>query len=80
MLHVYDSGGLFMCVGMCVTCVYICVCACTNVCTCTWKPEVDTECLPQLLSILFSYLVHFLAGSFTESGTHQFNSAGVAGH
>lgn len=34
MLHGDNSGGLFMCVGMCVTCVYICVCACTNVCTC----------------------------------------------
>lgn len=56
-----------VCVHTCALCVYGCVCMCMreSECVCV-EGIVDTECLPQLLTSIFTE-----AGSVTELGAHQ---------
>jgi hypothetical protein len=58
-----------MCVRVCVFIHPVCVGG-GYACLCIWRPEVDRECLTQLLCILF-----FEARSLTEPGAHQLDKA-----
>lgn len=64
------NGVKFQGPGFVCVCTFLCTCwgrsACTHVQEWLWKPEVDTGCLPQSLTILF-----FEARSVTEPVAHQ---------